>query len=185
MTGVPTIWTLLSGGLEWMIVALSRFVSSVMKQHWYIQMVLQLSARQNDFGVHFFGSDGEVMVDRGKFRVIVKGKTIASYAGSGDKHTNCPAEVEKAEKMLLNNASIRLYESKSHYEDFLSCVASRKKPVANEQIGGRSVICCHLMNQLYFNNTSMKWDPAKFSFTGGTGNPAWLTNNYRDWEKTK
>ena len=141
--------------------------------------------RQGDFGVHFFGSDGEVMVDRGKFRVIVKGKTIASYSGTGDKHTNCPAEVEKAEKMLLNNASIRLYESKSHYEDFLSCVASRKKPVANEQIGGRSVICCHLMNQLYFNNTSMKWDPAKFSFTGGTGNPAWLTNNYRDWEKTK
>ena len=141
--------------------------------------------RQNDFGVHFFGSDGEVMVDRGKFRVIVKGKTIASYAGSVDKHTNCQAEVEKAEKLLLNNAGIRLYESKSHYEDFLSCVASRKKPVSNEQNGGRSVICCHLMNQLYFNNTGMKWDPAKFSFTGGTGNPAWLTSNYRNWEKTK
>ena len=141
--------------------------------------------RQDGFGVHFFGSDGEVMVDRGKFRVIVKGKTIASYAGSEDKDTNCPAEVEKAEKLLLNNAGIRLYESKSHYEDFLSCVASRKKPVANEQIGGRSVICCHLMNQLYFNNTGMKWDPAKFSFTGGTGNPAWLTSNYRDWEKSE
>jgi len=121
----------------------------------------------------------------GKFRVIIKGKTIASYAGSADKHTNCPAEVEKAEKMLLNNADIRLYESKSHYEDFLSCVAGPKKPVANEQIGGRSIICCHLMNQLYFNNTGMKWDPAKFSFTGGTGNPAWLTSNYRNWEKTK
>ena len=80
------------------------------------------------------------------------------------KGTTCEAEVEKAEKMLLKDAKIRLYESNSHYEDFLSCVKSRKKPVASEQIGGRTVICCHLMNQLYFNNTPMKWDPAKFLF---------------------
>jgi len=62
---------------------------------------------------------------------------------------------------------------------------SRKKPVASEQIGGRTVICCHLMNQLYFHNTTMKWDPAKLCFMGGTGNPAWLTNDYRDWTKNK
>jgi hypothetical protein len=31
----------------------------------------------------------------------------------------------------------------------------------------------------------MKWDPAKFCFMGGTGNPAWLTNDYRDWMKNK
>jgi hypothetical protein len=98
---------------------------------------------------------------------------------------SCQTEVEKAEKLLLKDAKIRLYESKSHYEDFLSCVVSRKKPVASEQIGGRTAICCHLMNQLYFHNTTMKWDPAKFCFMGGTGNPAWLTNDYRDWTKNK
>ena len=120
--------------------------------------------RENGFGVHFFGSDGEVMVNRGTFKVIVKGETIASYTGSESKGTTCQAEVEKAEKLLLKNAKIRLYESNSHYDDFLSCVRSRKKPVASEQIGGRTVICCHLMNQLYFNNTAMKWDPVKFPF---------------------
>ena len=124
------------------------------------------------------------MVNRGRFKVIVKGQTIASYAGAESKDTSCAAEVEKAEKMLLKDARIKLYESTSHYEDFLSCVASRKKPVASEQIGGRTVICCHLINQLYFNNTAMKWDPANFCFTGGTGNPAWLTDKYRDWKKT-
>jgi predicted dehydrogenase len=141
--------------------------------------------KEDGFGVHFFGSEGEVMVNRGRFQVIVKGQTIASYIGSESKGTTCQAEVEKAEKMLLKDARIRLYESNSHYEDFLSCVVSRKKPVASEQIGGRTVICCHLMNQLYFNNTSMKWDPANFRFTGGTGNPAWLTDKYRNWKKTK
>jgi len=141
--------------------------------------------RENGFGIHFFGSDGEVMVNRGTFKVIVKGKTIASYVGPESKGTSCEAEVEKAEKLLLKDAKIKLYESTSHYEDFLSCVKSRTKPVASEQIGGRTVICCHLMNQLYFHNTPMKWDPARFCFTGGTGDPSWLTTNYRNWEKEK
>jgi predicted dehydrogenase len=141
--------------------------------------------KENGFGVHFFGNEGEVMVNRGRFKVLVKGQTIASYIGPESKDTTCQAEVDKAEKMLLKDARIKLYESTSHYEDFLSCVASRKKPVASEQIGGRTVICCHLINQLYFNNSAIKWDPAKFRFTGGTGNPAWLTSNYRDWRKPK
>jgi predicted dehydrogenase len=141
--------------------------------------------KEKGFGVHFFGSEGEVKVNRGRFEVIVKGKTIASYTDPENKETTCAAEVDKAEKALLSNAKIKLYESNSHYEDFLSCVVSRKKPVASEQIGGRTVICCHLINQLYFNNKAMKWDPAKFRFTEGTGNPAWLTSNYRDWRKKK
>jgi predicted dehydrogenase len=141
--------------------------------------------KENGFGVHFFGSDGEVMVNRGRFKVIVKGQTIASFEGSGSKGTTCPVEVEKAEKLLLGNAKIRLYESNSHYDDFLSCVASRKKPVASEQVGGRTVICCHLLNQLYYNNSPMKWDPSRFCFTGGTGKPEWLTSNYRNWKKTQ
>jgi hypothetical protein len=139
--------------------------------------------KRSGFGIHFFGSEGEVMVNRGTFKVIVKGQTIASYVGAESRDTTCQAEVEKAEKLLLKNASIKLYESKSHYEDFLSCVGSRKKPVANEQIGGHTVICCHLINQVYFNNSPIKWDPAKFCFTGGTGNPSWLKGNYRDWTK--
>ena len=139
--------------------------------------------KEDGFGVHFFGSDGEVMVNRGTIKVIVKGLTIASFTGPETKDTTCQAEVDKAEQLLLRDAKIRLYSSNSHYEDFLSCVASRQKPVASEQIGGRTVICCHLINQLYFNNKAMKWDPTNFSFTGGTGNPAWLTENYRDWTR--
>jgi predicted dehydrogenase len=144
---------------------------------------IQVIRREKGFGIHFFGSDGEVMVNRGTFKVIVKGETVAAYTGSESKNTTCQAEVEKAETRLLRDAKIRLYDSKDHYQDFLSSVVSRKKPVASEQIGGRTVICCHLMNQLYFNNEAMKWDPSKFCFTGGTGNPAWLMGNYRDWTK--
>lgn len=145
---------------------------------------IKVIRKEKGFGVHFFGSEGEVMVNRGTFKVIVKNQTIAAYTGSATKNTSCAAEVEKAENLLLKNAGIKLYESKSHYEDFLSCVRSRKKPVTSEQIGGRTVISCHLINQLYFNNSPMKWDPVNFAFTDGTGDPSWLTNNKRDWTKT-
>jgi predicted dehydrogenase len=140
--------------------------------------------RRDGFGIHFFGSDGEVMVNRGRFKVIVKGQTIAAFTGQESKDTTCPAEVDKAEKLLLKDAKVRLYQSNSHYEDFMSCVASRKKPVASEQIGGRTVISCHLVNQLYFHNTPVKWDPIKLRFAEGTGDPAWLTEPARDWRKT-
>jgi predicted dehydrogenase len=143
---------------------------------------IKVVRKEPGFGVHFFGSDGEVLVNRGRFKMIYKGKTIASFTGEESKGTSCDQEVQKAEQMFLKDAKIKLYDSKSHYEDFLSCVKSRSKPVASEQIGGRTAICCHLMNQLYYHNATIKWDPAKFCFTGGTGNPAWLTREYRDWK---
>jgi hypothetical protein len=137
--------------------------------------------KEGGFGVQFYGADGEVMVNRGTFKMIYKGETIASFTGSADKETSCAAEVQKAEDRFLKDAKIRLYESNNHYQDFLDCVVSRKKPVASEQAGGHTVICCHLMNQLYYHETPFKWDPAGLRFAEGTGDPAWLTRDYRDW----
>lgn len=134
-------------------------------------------------GVHFFGTEGEVIVNRGRFKMIVRGETIASYVGKESQGTTLEAEVSKAEEMFLKDAKVKLYNSSSHYEDFLSCVKSRSKPIANEQVGGRTVISCHLINQLYYHDTPFTWDPAGFRFTGGTGNPAWLTAEYRNWKK--
>jgi len=133
--------------------------------------------------VQFFGSDGEVMVNRGKIKVVVKGETIASKTGK--EKTSCAAECVKAEKALLKDAKIKLYNSRNHHDDFLKCIASRKQPITSAQVGGRTVICCHLMNQLYFNKKAMKWDPQKFCFTGGTGDPKWMTKVYRDFDKEK
>jgi hypothetical protein len=35
------------------------------------------------------------------------------------------------------------------------------------------------MNQAYYHGQKLKWNPSKFVFVGGTGNPAWLTREYR------
>jgi predicted dehydrogenase len=142
---------------------------------------------KDGFGVDFFGAGGEVRVNRGQFVLIVDGKTIADYSGDRRKDaasdpsvaTSCAAAVHKAESLYLANAPVKLYVSKQHISDFMACVKSRQKPITSEQVGARSAICCHLINQSYYHHAHIKWNPAQFEFTGGTGDPKWLTRDYR------
>jgi predicted dehydrogenase len=131
------------------------------------------------FGVQFFGENGEVRVNRGKFVFVLGGKTIASYRGKEDTETSCAAQVQITERDFLKDAQVRLYRSENHIADFLDCVKSRKKPNTNEQVGARSAICCHLLNQSYYHHASLQWDPALLVFANGKGDPKWLTRDYR------
>ena len=121
-----------------------------------------------------------MQVNRGQF-VFKRGKDqIALFTGGKEKEeTNCAQEVQKAETEFLKDAKIKLYASDNHITDFLNCVASRKKPITSEVVGGHSAICCHLLNLVYFHGQKIKWEPKKMEFAGGTGNAQWLTRDYR------
>jgi predicted dehydrogenase len=135
--------------------------------------------KQKGFGVHFFGENGEVKVNRGQFEVILGGKTVAKK----DEKGSVERTYLTAEKEFLKDAKIKLYKSSDHIADFVSCVRSRKKPNTHEGIGGGSAIVCHLMNIGYLTGKTFKWDPAKHAFAGGTGDPKYLTRDYRgDWK---
>jgi predicted dehydrogenase len=133
----------------------------------------------NGFGVQFYGADGQVLVNRGQCVVKIGDKTVASFRGEKDSDTNCALEVQKAENELLKDAKVHLYQSGNHLQDFLKCVKTRKKPITSEQVGARSAICCHLLNQSYYHHAALKWNPAKLTFADGTGDPKWLTRDYR------
>jgi predicted dehydrogenase len=132
------------------------------------------------FGVDFFGTDGRVRVNRGKFVFEHQGKTIASFE-SGEKSptTSCEREVAIAEKTFLKDAKIKLYLSKDHLSDFIASIKARTKPIASEQVGARSAICCHLLNQAYLHRQKIEWDPAQLAFAGTTCDPKWMTKEYR------
>ena len=120
-------------------------------------------------GLKFYGTDGEVEVDRGGFELVRGGVTITQAA--------------KAEKEFLHNAKIRLYRSKSHTQDFLDRIADRRRPIASEIEGAHTAICCHLMNLAYSHRKTIKWDPRQMTFSDPTCDLAWLTSNYRKpWE---
>ena len=91
--------------------------------------------------------------------------------------------LKTAETQFLKDAKVKLYNSSHHIRDFLSCVESRKKPITNEIVGGGSAPACHQMNQAYYNGELIKWNPEKNTFRGNTGNPKWLTRDYRgEWK---
>lgn len=130
------------------------------------------------FGVEFFGEDGQVNVNRGRFEFYLDGKKVAGFVKREDGGSLQSALV-RVEKEFLKDAKIKLYESRNHLDDFEKCVRERTKPVTSEIVGGRSAICCHLMNQAYYHHEVIKWKPKKMEFARNSGDPAWLTRDYR------
>src|SRR5262249_30534231 len=88
--------------------------------------------------VLFLGADGAIQVNRGK---------LASK----------PAEIIK---QPIGDKDVHLYKSPGHQRDWLDCVKSRKRPIADVEIGARSVTVCHLGNLAYWNHRKLRWDPA-------------------------
>lgn len=133
----------------------------------------------NGKGVSFYGTEGEVHVNRGKFELSLGGKVVQRYFDRDeDKDTTLAKAVEQAEQEFLKDAKVRLYQSQNHRSDWLSAIESRKPPICDVAIGAASVISCHLMNMAYWHNASFGWDPKQHRFASG-GDPAWLTRDYR------
>jgi len=130
------------------------------------------------YGAHFFGSEGEVKVNRGRIEFWRDGEKVAGFSSREDGGS-LGSVLSTLEKEYLADAKIKLYESPDHIRNFLDCIESRKKTVTHEEVGGRSAICCHLLNQVYFHHEVIKWQPRKMEFAEGSGNPEWLTRDYR------
>ena len=129
-------------------------------------------------GVTFYGSDGEIFVNRGKIRVTVKGAQKAKFVAKEDQ----PAlkdQLDALEKEFLADPKVKLYASTDHKQDFLDAIAKRSKPICDVEIGARSVTACHLLNFAYNYGKTFKWDPATNTFAGKTGDAKWLTRDYR------
>jgi len=103
-------------------------------------------------GVLFVGSEGKILVNRGKFE----------------------ASPESIAKDPLGPDAIRLYKSNNHYQDFLKCIRTREKPICDVEIGCRSVTVCHLGNLAYWNHKPLKWNPEKECFIDDPQANEWL-----------
>ena len=132
-------------------------------------------------GVSFYGTEGECHVNRGKFELIMGGKTVHKFWDKEvEKTTSMEREVTLTEREFLADAKVKLYNSKGHFQDFIDCVHSRKRPICDVEIGARSAIACHVMNFAYRYGASARWNPEKNRFARG-GSSKWLTRDrYRD-----
>lgn len=128
-------------------------------------------------GVSFYGSEGEVHVNRGLFEFILNGKTVHRFWDKEvDKSTSLDREVVLTEREYLADAKIKLPVSQGHQQDFLDAVRTRGRPICDVEIGASSVIACHVMNFAYHYGATAQWNPAKNKFANG-GDNRWLTRD--------
>lgn len=60
--------------------------------------------------------------------------------------------------------NLALWQARWHMQNWLDCIKSRETPVADVEIGHRSVTVCHLANITRELGRALRWDPAKESF---------------------
>jgi predicted dehydrogenase len=107
--------------------------------------------------VTFIGDQGKVYVTRSKIEATPKELLDAKF-GDGDT---------------------LLEVSANHYQNFLDCVKSRAKPIADVEIGHRTATVCHLGNIAVRLGRKIQWDPVREQITGDPDAAAMLTRPYR------
>ncbi len=100
---------------------------------------------ERDFGVWwgavFIGENGKIEINRGR---------IAS---------NPPQLIKDAPKTSGGDAS-------PHMRNWLECIKTREKPIADVLTGHRAVNLCHLINICRETGRKIHWDPYKEAFPG-------------------
>ncbi len=96
----------------------------------------------NPGGAIFIGDEGKIEIFRGRV-------------------TSNPAGIVKEP---LKDSDLRLHRSDDHMQNWLDCIKSRERPIADVEIGHRSATVCHLGNIARFVGRKLRWDPVKEEF---------------------
>ena len=102
-------------------------------------------------GAIFVGEKGRIDIVRNDFRTDPP-KMI--------KDLPPPEEVRKWRD------DVALWQAKYHMQDWLNCMRTRSTPLADVEIGHRSVSICHIANITRQLGRRLRWDPEAERFTG-------------------
>ena len=69
-------------------------------------------------------------------------------------------------EMQKPGKAIQLPLSNNHHENFLACVRSRERPIADVELGHRTTTVCNLGQIALVLGRPLQWDPAREEFVG-------------------
>lgn len=75
-------------------------------------------------------------------------------------------QLDVAEEERKWSDELALWQARWHLQNWLDSVRSREKPVADVEIGHRSISVCHLANIARQAGCPLKWDPGEEQFQG-------------------
>lgn len=114
---------------------------------------------ESAFGCWIYGADGEIFVTRGRIESPTEGLLQRSRREDPKK--------------------VKLYESRNHHLDFLSCVRTRARPICDVEIGHRSATVCHLGNIAIRLGRAIRWDPEAEVIVGDEAANRWVSRPMR------
>ncbi len=103
-------------------------------------------------GVLFQGSDGKIEVNRGHLKTW-------------------PAEMQSTP---TGRDEVHLYKSTGHFNDWLECIRTRRRPIADVAVGASTITTCHLGNIATWVGRTIHWDPKKRIIVGDEAANRWL-----------
>jgi predicted dehydrogenase len=106
-------------------------------------------------GAIFICEKGKLEINRNKFT-----SNPPEIAAELRKQVNV---VEEERKWSDNLA---LWQARWHMQNWLDCIRSRNRPVADVEIGHRSVTVCHLANIVRAVGRPLRWNAAREEFEG-------------------
>jgi predicted dehydrogenase len=128
------------------------------------------------YGVVYRYASGVVMVHGGQSGCTFTGTEGTLHIDRKHLSSDPPAIVKEP----LGSKEVHLAKSPGHHRNWIDCIRSRKRPLADVEIGARSVAICILGNLAYWNNRRLRWDPVKWEFVGDPEANRWLDRERRD-----
>ena len=115
------------------------------------------------WGIVFHGTSATMFLDRGGYQIIPEGDRVpAKVVGTPRKSGDMPTKLSAA-----------------HIGDFLSCMRTRKQPVAHPDDGNQASTAPHLGNIAFRVGRKIRWDAEKERIIGDDQANAMLTKTYR------
>lgn len=104
-----------------------------------------------------------------------------------NKFTSNPPEIAQQLLKQLNieeeerkwSDDLALWQAKWHLQNWIDCIRSRELPVADVEIGHRSISVCHLANITRAVGRTLRWDPNAESFPDDQPATQYLTRQRR------
>jgi predicted dehydrogenase len=135
-------------------------------------------------GLEFVGSKGSMTVSREAFEVVPDMKidprnTIPTFQGhpsGGPERTRSKPEPWTA---ALKGTGSSQQQFDLHVRNFLDCIKSRQKPIADVEDGHHTAVACHLANISLRTGSKIRWDAEREEIIGNPEAARMLARSYR------
>jgi predicted dehydrogenase len=126
------------------------------------------------YGILFYGTNGTLFVDRSEYFVLPEMKVEPEEGGANAK---VPLIPESSMKSVSSG-------NFNHWQNFISCIKTREKPISDIEVCHRSTTTCLLGNVALRSGERLEFDAENQTLANGSLRK-WLTREYRDpWKLT-